>query len=297
MQPCGTIYESILQTINSSLEKGTLPHALLFCGPKSSSKKQCAQFVTKTLLEITNWDHVDVYHLLLDKKADMHKMGPLREFLYETHFPPLEAKRRMFIIHDADFLSEPCMNALLKTLEEPIDGTYFILLCEEMGRLLPTILSRLQVFHFPPNPGEAADEKSPSLRALYHLLEKPLLQGPSIWQEHLIHIENAIEEEKKHVEDSHTIEKELLEHLLFWFRDLFWIQLGIQEQIYHKQHLDVLVYIASKIPELSLTTVHDMIVEAEEALHVHVKFRHALECTLLGLLTKTPKPRSFGVFN
>lgn len=329
--------EEIKQEFSLLIQQGTFPQVVLFYGPQGVGKTAFAKAITEVLLQIADWIHPDVYHLMPDGKVEQHTMASVQDFIDQTHFPPALATKRMFIIHKADKMSDVCMNALLKTLEEPKEGIYFVLLCDEISNLLPTILSRCNMIHFKPLSSEtiahylqrekkiSQDEADTvaklsqgslsraseivtkrnhlAFASLQDLLEKQLNKGIAFWQEQILQIENSLEEERKekageanllYVETLPDTAKGLIEQLMLFFRDIALIQmadrvgekeLNVSEIIYHKEKKELLISIAQRLPPLSLLKIHDVLFEMVGALSVHIRFRHALEATLLALST------------
>jgi DNA polymerase III delta prime subunit len=93
--------------------------------------------------------HPDLHFYAPEGKAHLHTMASMQKMVREMSLPPFEAKAKVFIISEAEKMLPSSSNALLKTLEEPIDNSYFLLLTDQPELLLPTILSRLQPLSFP----------------------------------------------------------------------------------------------------------------------------------------------------
>lgn len=118
------------------------PHALLFEGPKGVGKSVFAQAFAKQLLKSEKKHHPDFRELFPEGKGHLHPMHSLREFIKETEMPPFEGEYKVFLIHEAERMLPTSMNALLKTLEEPVSRCVIILITSHSEALLPTITSR-----------------------------------------------------------------------------------------------------------------------------------------------------------
>ncbi len=161
------------------LARAGLPQTSLFTGPSGVGKKgfavtlaalaNCRQPLGEdpcglcpSCLKIESGNHPDVVvadaswvesFLKARKKNFNPRVIPIdvaREIAHEAQYRPFEGKLRVFVIDEAEKLNEPAANALLKTLEEPPDTTRLVLISASPNRLLPTILSRCQIFKFRP---------------------------------------------------------------------------------------------------------------------------------------------------
>lgn len=127
------------------LHNGKVPHTLLFHGPKDAQKKEAAESFARALLGKTaaqKKEAPDLHIYAIEKEGGLHSIETIRALIDEAALPPFEADASVFIIEDAERMLPAAANALLKTLEEPLDGRYFILLVNEIEEILPTILSR-----------------------------------------------------------------------------------------------------------------------------------------------------------
>ena len=143
-----------------ALERERIGHAYLFSGPEGIGKKLVASAFAKALfcqngtgceqcppcLKIDHGNHPDIH--LIENDAPAIKIEQIRELQKQLALRPLEGKRKICLIDDAERLTTNAANALLKTLEEPQPGTLIILLCSQPEKLLTTIRSRCQNLPF-----------------------------------------------------------------------------------------------------------------------------------------------------
>lgn len=143
--------DQTIEQLRSALEKGTLGHALLFCGTRGTGKTTTARIVAKELNaqypEIhDNWENR--YHLVLTEidAASNTGVDNVRELIESIRYST--QGHRVVIIDEAHMLSKNAFNALLKTLEEPPPRTMFILCTTEPHKLIDTVKSRCQMYEF-----------------------------------------------------------------------------------------------------------------------------------------------------
>jgi len=133
------------------LESGRVGNCLLFAGPEGIGKGLFARAFSKALLkQEQNSPHPDLHIYRPEGKIGMHSISSMRQFIDEVHLPPYQAKRKVFILHDAERMLPDSANALLKTFEEPTLDSLILLISSSPQLLLPTILSRCQVLYFQP---------------------------------------------------------------------------------------------------------------------------------------------------
>lgn len=120
-----------------------IPHAILIVGEYDLS-----QFIQEQIGS-TKKEHPDVHHYHPEGKSGLHPIESLRDLQKQAALVPLEAKKKFFIIHDAERMLPTSANALLKTLEEPPAQTFLILKTGSENSLLSTIRSRCQIFRYP----------------------------------------------------------------------------------------------------------------------------------------------------
>lgn len=121
-----------------------IPQTLLLVGRSSSTLEEEALNLAAKIAGAESSGHPDISIFRPEGKLALHSADKMREFKEETIMPPFQAKNRVFILLEAEKMWPQAANGLLKTLEEPIPTTYFILTTLRKERLLPTILSRCQ---------------------------------------------------------------------------------------------------------------------------------------------------------
>jgi len=158
--------EQVRQILKLSLSKNRLPNSLLFFGPAGTGKLKTALTVAKALnclqetddscdrcdscLRIERGQHPNVRVIAREKNREQIVKEQIEEVNYLATMRPWAQGRLVFIIDEADRMNETVANSLLKTLEEPRDFAYFILVTEDLQLILPTIRSRCQVLRFNP---------------------------------------------------------------------------------------------------------------------------------------------------
>ena len=124
------------------------PQTLLFEGPKSAKIKEFAHLFAKMLLKSDEEQHPDLLEVFPEGKVYIHSIQTIRMLISEAEALPFQAKQKVFLIHDADRMLTASLNALLKTLEEPIPTTIIILITSCYQDLPATITSRCFTLSF-----------------------------------------------------------------------------------------------------------------------------------------------------
>ena len=150
-------------TLKNAIKSGQLAHAFLFCGPRGVGKTTCARILAKTINcenvspegEACNHCHscvsfnegtsLNIHEL---DAASNNSVDDIRTLVEQVRFAPQAGKYKVYIIDEVHMLSTSAFNAFLKTLEEPPPYAIFILATTEKHKILPTILSRCQIFDF-----------------------------------------------------------------------------------------------------------------------------------------------------
>ena len=154
---------SLTTTLKNAVKSGKLAHAFLFCGPRGVGKTTCARIFAKTI----NCEHptpdgeacnecesckafneqrsLNIFEL---DAASNNSVENIKVLMDQTRVPPKLGRYKVFIIDEVHMLSSQAFNAFLKTLEEPPSYVIFILATTEKHKILPTIISRCQIYDF-----------------------------------------------------------------------------------------------------------------------------------------------------
>jgi DNA polymerase III subunit gamma/tau len=155
--------DSITNTLKAAINSGHLTQAYLFCGPRGVGKTTCARIFAKTIncnnlkengeacdecescLSFNTLRSFNIHEL---DAASNNKVDDIRNLTDQVRIPPQVGKYSIYIIDEVHMLSSSAFNAFLKTLEEPPAHAIFILATTEKHKIIPTILSRCQIFDF-----------------------------------------------------------------------------------------------------------------------------------------------------
>ena len=143
--------ESITQTLENAIAKDHLAQALLFCGPRGVGKTTCARILAKKINgsdEAVAEDNDFAFNIFELDAASNNSVEDIRNLIDQVRIPPQVGKYKVYIIDEVHMLSQAAFNAFLKTLEEPPAHAIFILATTEKHKIIPTILSRCQIFDF-----------------------------------------------------------------------------------------------------------------------------------------------------
>ena len=155
--------QALTQTLQNAIRQNRLAHAYLFCGPRGVGKTTCARIFAKTINCLNPQNGFDACNECESCKAfneqrsfNIHELDAasnnsvedIRNLIDQVRIPPQIGKYSVYIIDEVHMLSAGAFNALLKTLEEPPSYAIFILATTEKHKVLPTILSRCQVYDF-----------------------------------------------------------------------------------------------------------------------------------------------------
>ena len=137
----------ITNTLNEAIKNNKLAQALLFTGPRGVGKTSCARIVARELnnFEISDDNSYNIFEL---DAASNNGVEGIRNLIEQTRIPPQTGKFKVYIIDEVHMLSSGAFNAFLKTLEEPPAHCVFILATTEKHKIIPTILSRCQIYNF-----------------------------------------------------------------------------------------------------------------------------------------------------
>ena len=141
--------DSITHTLKNSLKTNQLPQALLFSGPRGVGKTSCARILAKKINNLEPKSSEDFsFNIFELDAASNNSVEDIRKINEQVRIPPQIGKYKVYIIDEAHMLSNSAFNAFLKTLEEPPKHIIFILATTEKNKILPTILSRCQIYDF-----------------------------------------------------------------------------------------------------------------------------------------------------
>lgn len=153
----------ITNTLKNAIKNNQLAQAFLFCGPRGVGKTTCARILAKTInclnltptheacgvcdscISFQNGNSFNFHEL---DAASNNSVDDIRNLIDQVRIPPQAGKYKVYIIDEVHMLSQSAFNAFLKTLEEPPSYAIFILATTEKHKILPTILSRCQIFDF-----------------------------------------------------------------------------------------------------------------------------------------------------
>lgn len=155
--------QSITSTLKNAIRNNQLAQAFLFCGPRGVGKTTCARILAKTINCLNPVNQVEAcdkcesclsfnrsasFNIHELDAASNNSVDDIRNLVDQVRVPPQVGKYKVYIIDEVHMLSPAAFNAFLKTLEEPPDYAKFILATTEKHKIIPTILSRCQIFDF-----------------------------------------------------------------------------------------------------------------------------------------------------
>lgn len=138
---------SITSTLQNAIANNHLAQAYLFCGPRGVGKTTCARIFARVINDANEGEDMSFNVFELDA-ASNNSVDDIRNLTDQVRVPPQTGNYKVYIIDEVHMLSQAAFNAFLKTLEEPPPHAIFILATTEKHKIIPTILSRCQIFDF-----------------------------------------------------------------------------------------------------------------------------------------------------
>ena len=154
---------ALTTTLKNAVKSGKLAHAYLFCGPRGVGKTTCARIFAKAINcqnptedgeacncceSCQSFNEQRSFNIFELDAASNNSVENIKTLMEQTRIPPQVGRYKVFIIDEVHMLSTAAFNAFLKTLEEPPAHVIFILATTEKHKILPTILSRCQIYDF-----------------------------------------------------------------------------------------------------------------------------------------------------
>lgn len=138
----------ITTTLQNAIDNNQLAQALLFCGPRGVGKTTCARILARKINGYESQEQANSMNIYELDAASNNSVDDIRNLIDQVRYPPQQGSYKVYIIDEVHMLSNQAFNAFLKTLEEPPSYAIFILATTEKHKVIPTILSRCQIYDF-----------------------------------------------------------------------------------------------------------------------------------------------------
>lgn len=138
----------ITTTLQNAIDNNQLAQALLFCGPRGVGKTTCARILARKINGYDSQEQANSMNIYELDAASNNSVDDIRNLIDQVRYPPQQGTYKVYIIDEVHMLSNQAFNAFLKTLEEPPSYAIFILATTEKHKVIPTILSRCQIYDF-----------------------------------------------------------------------------------------------------------------------------------------------------
>lgn len=307
-------HERITEMLRSQIRAGKVAGAYLFAGPEGIGKRLVALTFAKALnclrlsddscdsciscRKIDDGNHPDVQ--VIEPSSNWLKIDQIRALQRRASFRAMEGRYKAFILLGADRMTDEAANSMLKTLEEPPSDTVFILVATNMSMILPTILSRCQLFRFHNIPRETIKKA----------LRERFLIGEATASRIALLCEGKVERALKMAENPGSIEDEeipkplkgmemleifkmaeelssdpeKLDRLLAWYRDLMLVKEGVTpDRLIHPKSWKALREISEKIPRGRILEAMRQIMLARDMVRHNINAMLAMEVLCLRL--------------
>lgn len=301
------------------IENETYGQALLFIGQDSGEMQKNTEEFARGVLQMSQSEvHPDLISIKPQGKLALHSMESIRRLTQEVYLPPTLARKKVFIIHEAERMLPTSANALLKTLEEPAPSALIILLTSKPQKLLPTIVSRCRRIFFPSTIQadttlnqntlvqvtlDSLQQGKQSTYEEFGGLLKPILKEVEATKKQIekefLHLAKGEEGADRSALQKEAIQKEIdgvvslrlkdqydhiLQAILVWYRDLTLLEnKGNRDQLLLPERKEVLVDMLRAGYLLPLDHVTKLIEEAKTHLERSTPFKTVLEALFLKL--------------